>query len=380
PWRLAPGSAQTRHSAGSRLSGPAPHCHRRARWLRLAGHDLPEPLRHCPRPHPHGLEWSPVLPPRPRKRHPCAPQSKSKCVGRPQWLATCARNEHRIFAPANTLACINLKPQELVMRPYWKGYLKLALVSCPIALHAACSSAERIAFRQINKATGNRLRQQLIHEETREPLAPEHKGRGYEVAKGQYLIVEDAELEAIEIESTHTIEIDSFVRRSAIDQRFFDSPYYVMPSAPVGQEAFAVICEAMRDKGMVALGRLVLSKRERVIALEPYDKGLLGTTLRYPYEVRKAEDYFCDLPDVTIASDMLTLAEHILDSKASEFAPATFRDRYEEALVAHLKAKQAGGVPERRKIFAPPHRVVNLMEALRRSVAEDTKGAAPRKG
>ena len=110
------------------------------------------------------------------------------------------------------------------MRPYWKGYLKLALVSCPIALHAACSSAERIALRQINKATGNRLRQQLIDEETREPVAPEHKGRGYEVAKGQYLIVEDAELEAIEIESTHTIEIDRFVPHSAIDQRFFDSP------------------------------------------------------------------------------------------------------------------------------------------------------------
>ncbi len=126
--------------------------------------------------------------------------------------------------------------------------------------------------------------------------------------------------------------------------------------------------------------RLVLSKRERVIALKPYDKGLLGTTLRYPYEVRKAEDYFCDLPDLTIAPDMLTLAEHILDSKASEFDPATFRDRYEEALLAHLKAKQAGAVPERRKTFAPPHRVVNLMEALRRSVAEDTKSAAPRKG
>ena len=127
--------------------------------------------------------------------------------------------------------------------------------------NAACSSAERIAFRQINKATGNRLRQQLIDEETREPVAPEHKGRGYEVAKGQYLIVEDAELEAIEIESTHTIEIDRFVPHSAIDRRFFDNPYYVMPSAPVGQQAFAVIREAMRGKGMVALGRLVLSKR-----------------------------------------------------------------------------------------------------------------------
>ena len=215
--------------------------------------------------------------------------------------------------------------------------------------------------------------------QTGEVVSRDDMVRGYGVAKGQYLIVEDAELEAIEIESTHTIEIDRFVPHSAIDQRFFDSPYYVMPSEPVGQEAFAVIREAMRGKGMVALGRLVLSKRERVIALERYDKGLLGTTLRYPYEVRKAEDYFCDLPDLTIAPDMLTLAEHILDSKASEFDPATFRDRYEEALLAHLKAKQAGAVPERKQTFAASHRVVNLMEALRRSVAADTKGAAPRK-
>src|SRR5205809_1041857 len=217
------------------------------------------------------------------------------------------------------------------MRPYWKGYLKLALVSCPIALHAACSTAERIAFRQINKATGNRLRQQLIDEETREPVDPENRGRGYEVAKGQYLIVEDEELEAIEIESTHVIDIDSFVPRPQIDQRFFDAPYYVAPNEPVGQEAFAVIREAMRCKTMVALGRLVLSKRERVIALEPYGKGLLGTTLRYPYEVRAAKDYFCDLPDLTIAPDMRKPADHIRDSKAAEFDPAAFRDRYGEA-------------------------------------------------
>ena len=265
------------------------------------------------------------------------------------------------------------------MRPYWKGYLKLALVSCPIALHAVCSTAERIKFRQVNKATGNRLRQQLIDEETGAPVGPEHKARGYEVAKGQYLIVADEVLDAIEIASTHTIEIDSFVPRSQIDQRFFDTPYYITPNEPVGQEAFAVIREAMRRKGMVALGRLVLSKRERVIALEPYDKGLLGITLRYPSEVRRAEDYFCDLPELTLAPDMLTLARQIIDSKAADFDPSTFRNRYEEALLAHLKAKQAGAVQERKQTFATPRRVINLMEALRRSVAEDKKPAAPRR-
>jgi DNA end-binding protein Ku len=265
----------------------------------------------------------------------------------------------------------------LVVRPYWKGYLKLALVSCPIALHAACSTAERIKFRQVNKATGNRLRQQLVDEETGAPVGPEHKARGYEVAKGHYLIVADEELDAIEIASTHTIEIDSFVPRSQIDQRFFDSPYYITPNEPVGQEAFAVIREAMRGKRMAALGRLVLSKRERVITLEAYGKGLLGTTLRYPSEVRNAEDYFCDLPELTLAPDMLTLAEHIVDSKAADFDPSTFRDRYEEALLAHLKAKRAGAVEERKPTFATPRRVINLMEALRHSVAEDKK--APRR-
>src|SRR5712672_3658318 len=134
------------------------------------------------------------------------------------------------------------------MRPYWKGYLKLALVSCPIALHAACSTSERIAFRQINKATGHRLRQQLIDEETREPVLPEQKARGYEIAKGQYLVVEDEELYRIEIESTHVIEIDSFVPRQEIDQRFFDTPYYVTPNEPVAQETFAVIREKKADR------------------------------------------------------------------------------------------------------------------------------------
>jgi DNA end-binding protein Ku len=267
------------------------------------------------------------------------------------------------------------------MRAFWKGYLKLALVSCPIGLFPATSTSERVAFRQINKVTGNRLRQQLIDEETREPVAPEHKGRGYEIGKDQYLVVEDEELNAIEIESTHTIEIDRFVPRSAIDQRFFDTPYYIAPNEPVGQEAFAVIREAMRCKAMVALGRLVLSKRERVIALEPYEKGLLGTTLRYPYEVRPAANYFGDLPDLAVAPDMLTLAGHILDSKAGGCEPASFRDRYEEALLAHLKAKQAGHVREQKPALAAPRRVINLMAALRQSIAAAKKPAvAARKG
>ena len=262
------------------------------------------------------------------------------------------------------------------MRAFWKGYLKLALVSCPIGLYPATSTSERVAFRQINRVTGNRLRQQLVDEETREPVAPEHKGRGYEIGKGQFLVVEDQELDAIEIESTHTIDIDRFVPRGRIDQRFFDMPYYVAPSEPVGEEAFAVIREAMRSKAVVALGRIVLTKRERAIAIEPYGKGLLGTTLRYPYEVRTAADYLGDLPDLALAPDMLSLAEHILDSRAGDFDPGTFRDRYEEALLAHLKAKQAGIVREPKPAPGVPRRVINLMAALRQSIAAEKKPAA----
>src|ERR1700722_10369941 len=168
-------------------------------------------------------------------------------------------------------------------RPYWKGYIKLALVSCPIALYTASSSIERVAFRQIYKKTGSRLRQQL-GEVTDDLLEGSDKGNGYEYAKNSYLLMDDDELDSIAIESNNTIEMDSFVPRSKLDERYLDSPYYIAPNEPVGQEAFAVIREAMRGKGMVALGRVVLSKRERAIMLQPWDKGIMGTTVRYPYE------------------------------------------------------------------------------------------------
>jgi DNA end-binding protein Ku len=146
-------------------------------------------------------------------------------------------------------------------RPNWKGYLKLSLVSCPIALYPATSAAERVSFRQINKKTGNRLKQQLVDSETGEPVDSVDKGRGYEIGKNEFIQIDDTELEAIQIESTHTIEIDKFVPNSQIDRRYFDSPYYIVPTDAVGQDAFAVIREAMRGEEMVALGRVVLAKR-----------------------------------------------------------------------------------------------------------------------
>ena len=254
-------------------------------------------------------------------------------------------------------------------RAYWKGYLKLSLVSCPIALNPATSSSERVSFRQINKQTGHRLRQQLIDDVTREPVDAEDRGRGYEVAKGEFIPVEDDELEALEIESNHTIEIDSFVPAKQIDKRYYDSPYYIVPNDKVGQEAFAVIRDAMKGKDMVGLGRVVMAKRERVIALEPHDKGLIGTTLHYPYEVRNAAEYFEDIPDIKVPDEMLKLAEHILETKSGDFDPSQFKDHYEEALVELLRKKQAHiPVKKGRDELATPPNVINLMDALRRSV------------
>src|SRR6202023_1955815 len=266
-------------------------------------------------------------------------------------------------------------------RPFWKGYLKLSLVSCPIALYTGTTAAERVSFRQINKKTGNRLRQRLVDEGTREPVEGENKGRGYDYPKHAYIPIDDDELDAIAIESSHTIEIDSFVPREQIDERYLDSPYYIAPNEQAGQDAFAVIREAMRGKGMGALGRVVLAKRERVFMLEPWDKGLMGTTLRYPYEIREPKEYFDDIPNAKVEPDMLKLAEHILQSKAADFDPAQFVDHYEEAVVEMLKKKQAGLPVSREHAPPQPQNVVNLMDALRRSIAQEkTASTPPKKG
>ena len=257
-------------------------------------------------------------------------------------------------------------------RPYWKGYLKLSLVSCTIALTPATSSSDKVSFRQVNKQTGNRIRYKKVDSETDEEVETAEIGKGYEVAKNEYLIMDDQELEAVQLESTHTIEIDQFVPFTQIDKRFYDQPYYIVPNDNVGVEAFAVIREAMVGKGVAALGRVVMNKRERVIALEPHGKGLIGTTLLYPYEVRKAEDYFDDIPDVKIAPDMLKLAQHIVDQKQGEFDPESFEDHYEQALIEVIKKKQAN-VPLKKGADRPsaPQNVVNLMDALRKSLGSE---------
>jgi Ku protein len=261
-------------------------------------------------------------------------------------------------------------------RAYWKGYLKLSLVSCPIALYPASSSSERVSFNRINTKTGNRLKQQMVDAETGQPVEKEDIGRGYEYAKGQYLIVEDDELTKIKIESTHTIEIDRFVPRTEIDDRYLDSPYYISPTDQVGQEAFSVIRDAMREKKMVGLARVVLTRREHVVQLEPFDKGLLATTLRYPYEIRDQKDYFEDIPELKLPDEMMKLAAHIVDTKAGHFEPKAFEDHYEKALVELLKSKQAGIPVEAIGEETAAPRVINLMDALKASIDASAKKPA----
>jgi DNA end-binding protein Ku len=245
-------------------------------------------------------------------------------------------------------------------RAYWKGYLKLSLVSCPVALFPASSEREKISFNQINKKTGNRIRYRKVDAETGDEVDSSDIIKGYEVGKGQY------------------IEIEPEVPKKEIDELYLNSPYYLVPDGDVGQQAFAVIREAIRKEGMVALGRVVFTSREHVIALEPRGKGLLGMTLRYPYEVRKEEEYFDDIPDEKIPKDMLELASHIVDSKAGHFEPDKFEDHYEEALKELLKKKQAGVKIEAPKERAPA-KVVNLMDALKRSVEAERGGGERRK-
>jgi DNA end-binding protein Ku len=311
-------------------------------------------------------------------------------------------------------------------RPNWKGYLKLGLVSCPIALYPATSDDKRVSFRRINKVTGNRLRTQLVDESARYASAPpqqadvvvplrsdksqlriastmpeipvpryeagtcEHarsagyqrdaepeivKGRGYEIGSGVFIPISDAELDATRVERSRTIEIEKVVPRAQIDLRYLHTPYLIVPQDDVGQLAFAVIREALRKEDVVALGSAVMSTRERPIILEAMGKGIRGTTLRYPYEIRNEAHYFDEIEDVQVTPEMLKVAEMLLTNIRGEFDPSEFLDRQEEAVVELLRNKQA------EVAFKPstssPHNVANLMDAFKRSLA-GMKGTAVR--
>src|SRR6188768_2217915 len=224
-------------------------------------------------------------------------------------------------------------------RANWKGFLRLSLVSCPVALFPATSDSEKISFNQINRNTGHRIKYVKVDADTGEEVLSEDIMKGFKVDTDTYVEIGKEELEKIALESTRTIEIDEFVPKADIDPRYAIRPYYLVPDGKVGHDAYAVIRETIRDMGKVAIGRLVLTNREHIIALEPLKNGLMGTLLRYPYEVRSEKEYFDDIQDVKITKDMLDLAKHIVEKKSGSFDPEQSQARYAQALLDLINQK-----------------------------------------
>ena len=261
-------------------------------------------------------------------------------------------------------------------RANWKGFLRLSLVTCPVALYPATSDTEKVSFNQINRKTGHRIKYAKVDADTGEEVANEDIMKGYKIDTDTYIEVSKDELDDIALESTRTIEIDEFVPKSDIDNRYLIRPYYLVPDGKVGHDAFAVIRETIRSMNEVAIGRVVLTNREHIIALEPLDTGLMGTLLRYPYEVRSEKEYFDDIQNVKITKDMLDLAKHIVEQKSADFAPEKFDDRYESALIELINQKRSGIKIAPKAAPKSGGNVINLMDALKRSLA-GTKQAAP---
>lgn len=256
-------------------------------------------------------------------------------------------------------------------RPAWKGYLKLSLVSCAVELTNTTDHSEKVSFRVINRKTGNTVKRQYVDGVTGKPVADEDEVKGYEIGDDEYLLVEEDEIDSVQIESSHTLSIEHFVDRADIPQIYFDTPYYVSPSDDVSEEAFAVIREAMAKQKKAGIARIVLYRRERPVMIEPFDKGLLLTTLRYDKTVRKPAEIFEDLGKPKLDSELIELATHIIDKKQAAFDPSGFEDRYEAALLALIQAKQKGKKPPVVQAAERPANVVNLFDALKKSLAED---------
>ncbi len=267
----------------------------------------------------------------------------------------------------------------MARRAYWKGYLRLSLVQCPIALYPATTEREKIHFHQINRKTGHRIRYMKVDAETGRQVDPDDIVMGYEASKGEYIEATDEELEAIALESRHIIDIDEFVPKEEIDDLYRMRPYYLAPNGDAGEDAFAVIRDSIERMGRVALARVVLTSREHVMAIEPRGKGLMGMLLHYPYEIVDADDIFDDIGNVKLSKDMLELAEHIVKTKSGHFQPDKFEDHYESALRELVRRKQKGETiePEKRE---QPSNVVNLMDALRRSVQAERRPPARSRG
>jgi DNA end-binding protein Ku len=244
-----------------------------------------------------------------------------------------------------------------------------------VALFPATSESEKVSFNQINKNTGHRIKYAKVDAETGEEVANDDIIKGYKVDTDTYVTVDKDELDNIALESTRTIDIDEFVPKADIDELYLVRPYYIVPEGKVGHDAFAVIRETIRSMDKVAIARVVLTNREHIIALEARGKGLVGMLLRYPYEIRDENEYFGDIEDVKVTEDMLDLAKHIVESKSADFEPEKFEDRYENALIELLNQKRKGEPVRTAVKQRDTGNVVNLMDALRKSLQDAGKGA-----
>jgi DNA end-binding protein Ku len=274
------------------------------------------------------------------------------------------------------------KDPAVQLRANWKGFLKIAEIACPVALYTAASTAERIAFHTINRATGHRVRRRFVDSETGRPVETDDQVKGYEIGSGEYVVLEPEEVAAAVPDSDKTLSVDAFIRCRDIDDVYFDKPYYLAPADPHGDQVFALIRDGMRAQKVAALAQTVLFRRVRTLLIHAHGDGLIATTLNFDYEVRSAKDAFDSVPDLKIKGEMLELAEHIIRTKKGKFDPAAFDDRYEAALAELVKAKTEGRKLEARP--APkPGKVVDLMAALRESAGatalRESAGATAKK-
>ena len=265
----------------------------------------------------------------------------------------------------------------MAYRPTWQGHLRLSLVTCPVALYTATNSGGDVHFNLINPKTNNRIKMITTDPETG-PVERSSLVKGYEVAKGEYILLTDEEIKSVKLESTKTIDIERFVPAAEIDRLYWDNPYFLAPDGKLAQEAFGVIREAMVRSGQIALGRIVMSTRERILALEPRDRGILAYTIRTAAEVRKPDEVFDDISDAEPNAGMIAIAEKIIEQQEGPFDPSQFVDRYEQALKGLIADKQKG---HRVVQAAEPEdtNVVDLMAALRASLTGKGKPAAPAK-
>jgi DNA end-binding protein Ku len=247
----------------------------------------------------------------------------------------------------------------------------LSLVTCGVELSNATTQNEKVSFRILNRATGNTVTRQYTDSVIGKVVDEKNEIKGFEIEADKFLLFEEAEIESVKIESSHTLSLESFVNKSEIEQVYLDTPYYLRPSDKVSEEAFAVIRDALADKKMAGLARMVLYRRERPVVIEALGKGMLLTTLRYDNAVRQPDTVFNGIGKVKVDQEMIDLATHIIDKKKGKFDPSKFEDRYEGALLAMIKAKKAGKKPPVVSSAAPASNVVNLFDALKKSLASE---------